>query len=299
MLSATLPTTATGTTTSKEARNLYCLLATSLLSLLFILSFSSSTNPASSSSSSGSSPFALSSHHLQQQQPNSLTPTPPSIAYFITGSNGDSERILRLLFAIYHPRNQYLLHLDLTANQSQRHQLALSVQSVPIFRAVQNVNVVGKADFAYSRGSSAISSTLHGAAILLRFSSSWDWFINLSAADYPLVTQDDLLHILSFLPKDLNFVNHTSRIGWRESRRMKPIIVDPGLYLSAKSDIFYVTQKRELPQAYRLFTGWRCDWDFNVKALKIKISNQKVFHQCKQIKMLPSLQVIFIYLLFW
>lgn len=26
----------------------------------------------------------------------------------------------------------------------------------------------------------------------------------------------DLLHILSFLPKDLNFLNHSSYIGWRE-----------------------------------------------------------------------------------
>lgn len=26
----------------------------------------------------------------------------------------------------------------------------------------------------------------------------------------------DLLHILSYLPKDLNFVNHSSYIGWRE-----------------------------------------------------------------------------------
>ena len=26
----------------------------------------------------------------------------------------------------------------------------------------------------------------------------------------------DLLHILSFLPKDVNFVNHTSYIGWKE-----------------------------------------------------------------------------------
>ena len=26
----------------------------------------------------------------------------------------------------------------------------------------------------------------------------------------------DLLHILSYLPKDLNFVNHTSYLGWKE-----------------------------------------------------------------------------------
>jgi hypothetical protein len=26
----------------------------------------------------------------------------------------------------------------------------------------------------------------------------------------------DFLHILSFLPKDVNFVNHSNYIGWRE-----------------------------------------------------------------------------------
>lgn len=50
-------------------------------------------------------------------------------------------------------------------------------------------------------------------------------------------------------------MNHTSYIGWRESRRLKPIIVDPGLYFSEKNEMFYATQKRELPDAYRLFTG--------------------------------------------
>jgi hypothetical protein len=117
------------------------------------------------------------------------------------------------------------------------------------------VDVIGNPDFAYAKGSSFVSSTLRGASILLRLSSTWDWFINLSAADYPLVTQDDLLHILSYVPKDLNFVNHTSYIGWRESRKLKPIIVDPGLYFTEKKQMFYATEKRDLPDAYRLFTG--------------------------------------------
>jgi hypothetical protein len=26
----------------------------------------------------------------------------------------------------------------------------------------------------------------------------------------------DLLHVLSYIPKDLNFIQHTSYIGWRE-----------------------------------------------------------------------------------
>eukprot|EP00252_Welwitschia_mirabilis_P011302 TRINITY_DN2542_c0_g1_i1.p2 TRINITY_DN2542_c0_g1~~TRINITY_DN2542_c0_g1_i1.p2 ORF type:complete len:214 (+),score=35.05 TRINITY_DN2542_c0_g1_i1:1073-1714(+) len=37
--------------------------------------------------------------------------------------------------------------------------------------------------------------------------------------------------------------------------RARPILIDPGLYMSKKSDVFWVTQKRPLPTAYKLFTG--------------------------------------------
>jgi hypothetical protein len=60
---------------------------------------------------------------------------------------------------------------------------------------------------------------------------------------------------MSHLPKDLNFVNHTSYIGWKESRKLKPVIVDPGLYLVEKTDMFFASQKRELPKAFKLFSG--------------------------------------------
>ncbi|KAE8665592.1 hypothetical protein F3Y22_tig00112536pilonHSYRG00024 [Hibiscus syriacus] len=38
-------------------------------------------------------------------------------------------------------------------------------------------------------------------------------FSLLNAGDYPIVAQDDLLHILSYLPKNLSFVNHSSYIN--------------------------------------------------------------------------------------
>ncbi|XP_020872950.1 beta-glucuronosyltransferase GlcAT14A isoform X2 [Arabidopsis lyrata subsp. lyrata] len=88
-----------------------------------------------------------------------------------------------------------------------------------------------------------------------REGADWDWFINLSSSDYPLVTQDDLLHIFSHLPRDLNFIDHTSNIGWKASQRAKPVIIDPGLYLNKKSDVFWVTQRRSIPTAFKLFTG--------------------------------------------
>ncbi|XP_014511047.1 beta-glucuronosyltransferase GlcAT14B [Vigna radiata var. radiata] len=232
---------------------LYTFLFLSLLSLTLILYLSHSTIHTHS----GPDPFLHPTHaHRLVFDPHKPSPPPPpAVAYLISGSRGDAARILRLLNAVYHPLNVYLLHLDASAPHTERELVAVTVQSNPIFKAAQNVHVVGKPDFSYPKGSSPVSLRLHAASVLLRLSRDWDWFVSLSADAYPLVTQDDLLHILSFLPKDLNFVNHSSYIGWKEARKLKPIIVDPGLYLSEGSEMFYATQKRELPSAYRLFTG--------------------------------------------
>uniref|UniRef100_M8AR57 Putative Xylosyltransferase 1 n=1 Tax=Aegilops tauschii TaxID=37682 RepID=M8AR57_AEGTA len=66
------------------------------------------------------------------------------------------------------------------------------------------------------RGPTMVANTLHACAVLLRRSRDWDWFINLSASDYPLMSQDDVLHVFSTLPRNVNFVEHTSRLGWKE-----------------------------------------------------------------------------------
>ncbi|CAA3023677.1 beta-glucuronosyltransferase 14C-like [Olea europaea subsp. europaea] len=54
---------------------------------------------------------------------------PPILAYWIFCLKGDSKRILRLLKAVYHPRNQYLLHLDASSSDQEIMELALSVHS--------------------------------------------------------------------------------------------------------------------------------------------------------------------------
>ncbi|EMS60393.1 Xylosyltransferase 1 [Triticum urartu] len=68
----------------------------------------------------------------------------------------------------------------------------------------------------------------------------------------------DLLYVLSGLPRELNFIEHTSDIGWKEYQRAKPVIVDPGLYSLQKSDVFWITEKRSVPTAFKLFTDM-CD----------------------------------------
>ncbi|KAL7000325.1 Beta-glucuronosyltransferase GlcAT14A [Sarracenia purpurea var. burkii] len=179
----------------------------------------------------------------------------PRLAYLISGTKGDSQRIMRTLQAVYHPRNQYILHMDLEAPPRERLDLSMSVKNDPTFREVENVRVMAQSNLVTYKGPTMIASTLQAIAILLKESLNWDWFINLSASDYPLMTQDDLLHIFSNLSRNLNFIEHTQLRGWKLNQRAKPIIIDPALYLSKKSDIALTTQRRSLPTSFKLFTG--------------------------------------------
>lgn len=180
---------------------------------------------------------------------------PPAFAYFISGGGGDGESVFRLMLAVYHPRNRYLLHIGAEGKDEERRKLAGLVRSVAVIRAFGNVDVVGKPDAMTYMGSSNIASVLHGAAILLKADGGWDWFVTLSALDYPLLTQDDLSHVFSSVPRDLNFIDHTSDLGWKEGQRIQPIVVDPGLYLARRAQIFHATEKRPTPDAFRVFTG--------------------------------------------
>lgn len=115
---------------------------------------------------------------------------PPAFAYFISGGNRDGDRIFRLLLAVYHPRNRYLLHLGLDARDEERQKLAAAAMSVPVIRAFGNVDVVGKAGYMTYLGSSNVAVTLRAASVMMKLDAGWNWFVTLSARDYPLVTQD-------------------------------------------------------------------------------------------------------------
>ena len=96
----------------------------------------------------------------------------------------------RLLQAVYHPRNYYVIHLDLDASDEERLALAKFAKSEAVVRQFRNVMVIGKADLITSKGPTVTASILHAVAILLKSARDWDWFINLNAWDYPLVSQD-------------------------------------------------------------------------------------------------------------
>ncbi|KAJ4851423.1 hypothetical protein Tsubulata_029275 [Turnera subulata] len=113
---------------------------------------------------------------------------------------GDAKKLMRVLKALYHPGNYYLIHVDYDAPEKEHAQIAEFVSSDPVFSQVGNVWIVGKPNLVTYRGPTMLATTLHAMAILLR-TCKWDWFINLSASDYPLVTQDDLIDAFFWLTK--------------------------------------------------------------------------------------------------
>ncbi|KAK1404583.1 beta-glucuronosyltransferase GlcAT14A [Heracleum sosnowskyi] len=191
--------------------------------------------------------------------PKSLVIPEPSypvrFAYLISASKGDVVKLRRTVLALYHPGNYYLIHLDNEASETEQSQIAEFVASYEVFRQMGNIWVVDKPNLVTYRGPTMLSATLHALSILLRRADEWDWFINLSASDYPLVTQDDLIHAFSDLPRDLNFVQHSSNLGWKVNKRAKPIMIDPGLYSLNKSDILWANKQRTVPTAFKLYTG--------------------------------------------
>lgn len=118
----------------------------------------------------------------------------PRFAYLVSGSKGDLEKLWRTLKALYHPLNQYIVHLDLESPPEERLELASRVANESIFAEIGNVFMITKANMVTYRGPTMVANTLHACAILLKRSNDWDWFINLSASDYPLITQDGQFH---------------------------------------------------------------------------------------------------------
>ncbi|KAH1039393.1 hypothetical protein J1N35_041136, partial [Gossypium stocksii] len=150
---------------------------------------------------------------------------------------GDGPRVKRLLQAVYHPRNYYMLHIDLEASDSELMELAKYVKSESVVGEFENVTEIVNADLVTYKGPTVIASTFHAVVILLKESQDWDWFVNLSASDYPLMSLDGTLKKEWGLWREL--LKESSGIGWCLSKKT--------------SGVFWVKEKRSLPSSFKLF----------------------------------------------
>jgi len=95
----------------------------------------------------------------------------------------------RLFRAIYHPANYYLVHVD------KRSGVGLQTEIQDFLSSFTNASLLKSQSILWG-GYSMVDAELRGIKELLKISSEWEFFINLSAQDFPLKSQT---HIQDFL----------------------------------------------------------------------------------------------------
>lgn len=111
------------------------------------------------------------------------------VAYFIMAHHKPGM-LLRLVNAIYSEENIYLIHIDSGANK-ELHQLARNLeQSNP------NIRILPSRFLSWG-GWSLVQAELDAMNYLLNWDIEWDYYINLSGQDFPLVKQEQLKDFLS------------------------------------------------------------------------------------------------------
>ncbi|XP_029432930.1 xylosyltransferase 1 [Rhinatrema bivittatum] len=129
---------------------------------------------------------------------------PVRIAFVLVIHGRASRQLQRMLKAIYHKDHFYYLHCDKRSNYLHRQVLQLAKQ-------YPNVRVTPWRMSTIWGGASLLSMYLHCMRDLLEMKEwSWDFFINLSAADYPMRTNDQLVAFLSKY-RNMNFLKSHGR----------------------------------------------------------------------------------------
>ncbi|XP_018094601.1 xylosyltransferase 1 isoform X2 [Xenopus laevis] len=155
-----------------------------------------------------------SSNNVQWDDDSVEYPTvnPVRIAFVLVVHGRASRQLQRMFKAIYHKDHYYYIHCDKRSHYLHR-QVLQFVSQYP------NVRVTPWRMSTIWGGASLLSTYLQSMRDLLEISDwSWDFFINLSAADYPVRTNDQLVAFLSRY-RDMNFLKSHGRDNARFIRK--------------------------------------------------------------------------------
>ncbi|XP_060946488.1 xylosyltransferase 1-like [Limanda limanda] len=137
---------------------------------------------------------------------------PVRIAFVLVVHGRASRQFQRLFKAIYHTSHYYYIHVDQRSNYLHREVLSLA-------RQFPNVRVTPWRMSTIWGGASLLTMYLRSMEDLLRMSDwSWDFFINLSGADYPIRTNELLVSFLSKY-RNMNFIKSHGRDNARFIRK--------------------------------------------------------------------------------
>lgn len=162
------------------------------------------------------------------------TERPARVAFLIQASNTSLLHVPRLLKSIWLEDNIYLIHFDAKIDYRRRERVMRMLKEADIATS-GNVLVMDPEPISYA-GVSMLVNTLNGISLLLRASKNWDYFINLSAHDYPLASPKFIQKVLGqqqVAYHETNFLqlqDSDNSLEWFFGRRVARMHVDTGLW---------------------------------------------------------------------
>lgn len=174
--------------------------------------------------------------------PTGLSSDEVDLAYFIQVAPTSAILVPRLLRAVYHPSNWYVLHFDTKIpSETVDAVVAAAAAAVrgPGSDLPSNVHLLPREPVTY-RGITAVLNTLSAIEASLRH-ASWRYFLNLSAADYPLLSAGATRRLLSrpdLRTRRANFLSLHPASTWASAAegRFGRLTVDVGLSFSPSAN---------------------------------------------------------------
>lgn len=133
-----------------------------------------------------------------------------NIAYFLQISESTLMHLPRLLDSVYHPQNTYAIHFDLKVKREDIHKATQRIRART--GNAGNIHIMPSELITY-RGVSMLLNTINAMRLLLDEDETWDYFINISGSDYPLLTPETQRRLLGH-EFGLNYFTFAPKSKW-------------------------------------------------------------------------------------
>ena len=138
----------------------------------------------------------------------------------------------RLFRAMYHPANYYLVHVD------KRSGVGLQTEIQDFLSSFANASLLKSQSILWG-GYSMVDAELRGIEELLKISSEWEFFINLSAQDFPLKSQT---HIQDFLSRNIG--NDFIKVANQRKVRPETLNRIQNYFIEFRNRVLHTSMKR-------------------------------------------------------
>ncbi|GJQ08311.1 hypothetical protein GpartN1_g102.t1 [Galdieria partita] len=174
--------------------------------------------------------------HKEMEEDNKIR-TEANIGYFIQVSVSNIATLGRLMRVLYHKDNLYAIHFDKKIEDQLVYETLREIVKVTTRASggtnatlPSNIIVIPRKYVSYM-GISMVLNTIAGMGALTE-SNSWDFFINLSGSDYPLLPQSQIRKILGHAKQRNPRPNFIWIDGNSEkwNNRLSELYFDPALY---------------------------------------------------------------------